>query len=168
MKNRNRIAAAIATVCVGLALANSAEAVDLRSWDMKINDVTKRFIVLSAFASQAVLDKETQLVWERSPNNAYTHFDYAHIVCLLNAKGGRKGWRLPTAAELLSLQGTGALTLPDGHPFQNVSSNNYWTATSQPIFPSLAVTVNMKISDMDIESKSSANGRVWCVRGHGE
>jgi hypothetical protein len=165
---RFRIAAALAAACVGLAVASTASAVDLRSWDMKINDATKRFIVLPAFSNQAVLDKETQLVWERTPNNAYTHFDGALVVCLSNARGGRKGWRLPTAAELLSLQGVGAQTLPDGHPFQYLSSGNYWTATSQPINDSLAITVNMKIFNIAAGAKYSANAYTWCVRGPGQ
>ena len=159
---------AIAAACMGLALASTAGAVDLRSWDMKINDVTKRFIVLPAFGNQAVLDKQTQLVWDRSPGSGSTYFDGAHVVCLGNAIGGTKGWRLPTAAELLSLQGVGAQTLPAGHPFLYVSSSNYWTATSQPINASLAITVNMKVYDMAFVAKYSGKASVWCVRGPGQ
>lgn len=65
--------AAVRSVAAGLAawvLAGSipAEAIDLRSWDQKIANPVTRFVVLRAFDDQAVLDRETQLVWQTSPS----------------------------------------------------------------------------------------------------
>ena len=48
-----------------LWFAPSAGAAPLKSWDDKIPNATQRFKVLSEFGGSAVLDKETQLVWER-------------------------------------------------------------------------------------------------------
>jgi hypothetical protein len=41
----------------------------LKSWSRKINDATKRFEVLDSFNAEAVLDRETQLVWQREPQD---------------------------------------------------------------------------------------------------
>ena len=73
----------------GVALtANSAQAVDavgpyyaLPSWDRKMVAVN-RFVVLTNWNSEAVLDKETGLVWELSPANPPRPFPppYTHMM----------------------------------------------------------------------------------------
>ena len=79
------------------------DAIDVRSWDKKINDSAKRFIVLSGLNSNAVLDKETQIVWERNPDNSSTTWFGARDACVRKEIGGRAGWRLPSIQELSSL-----------------------------------------------------------------
>ena len=60
----------VAGTLAALALSVTAvEAVDVRSWDRKIENATHRFVVLRAFDDEAVLDRETQLVWARTPSN---------------------------------------------------------------------------------------------------
>ena len=46
--------------------------------------------------------------------------------------GGRKSWRLPSFPELASLidPSNANPTLPTGHPFTNVQSAHYWSATA--------------------------------------
>src|SRR6184192_2356689 len=51
----------------------------------------------------AVRDNETGLVWERSPETTLNTWSVARFTCAKKAVGGRKGWRLPSFAELSSL-----------------------------------------------------------------
>src|SRR5262245_27498296 len=69
--------AAIALTLLDLGTAGSAGAVDLRSWDRKLAD-TERFALLADFNNEAVLDKETQLVWRRSAGSATKWFFAVH------------------------------------------------------------------------------------------
>jgi hypothetical protein len=103
------------------------------SWDQKI-PTAQRFIVLTNWNNEAVLDRETGLVWERSPlvhSDSVNFFD-AVGSCYNSNTGDRQGWRLPTPEELASLiDRTQQPRLPAGHPFQNVSPGmTYWTAST--------------------------------------
>jgi len=92
------------------------------SWDQTL-PATTRFVVLANFNSQAVLDRETGLVWQRSPDapaDAASSFGQYSSRCLEKTTGNRRGWRLPTINELESLfdpSATAAPWLPAGHPF---------------------------------------------------
>jgi hypothetical protein len=101
------------------------------SWDQTLACSTlancPRFIVLSNMNSAAVLDRETGLVWERSPSpGPFVNWLQAHYVCNKLILGNRFGWRLPTVQELASLMEPRILDvppinwLPAGHPFGNV------------------------------------------------
>src|ERR1700741_3523860 len=84
------------------------------SWDQTLPSNT-RFIVLSNFSNQAVLDRETGLVWQRSPDSVVQNqpWSTAAVIChslgvsagIVNTipTGGRAGWRLPSIEELASL-----------------------------------------------------------------
>src|SRR3989304_296162 len=73
------------------------------SGDEQINKPSG-FKVLKEFNDEAVLDKETGLVWEQSPDPARdpteeTWLD-AQVSCNTSTVGGRKGWRLATIEEV--------------------------------------------------------------------
>jgi hypothetical protein len=175
-RTRHRFAAAIATACAGLALASAAEAVDLRDWGRKF-PASERFVVLSQFSNQAVLDKETQLVWQRTPAaNQVSHWHYALAYCIGGAFAGRRGWRLPSVHELSSLveasAPAGTLALPQGHPFQNVPIGRYWSSTRQANqytnqTDGAAYTVNFQNGGVIGSSVITVPGYYWCVRGGG-
>jgi hypothetical protein len=114
----------------------------------------------------AVLDRETGLVWEQSPSLAQTSWSGAHIHCNIKTVGGRKGWRLPTIQELASLvdptQST--LALPAGHPFGNVMSWFYWSASTGANTGN-AWDVDFEDGDVGGYSKGDLYHFVWCVRG---
>jgi hypothetical protein len=123
-----------------------------------------RFVVLSNFGGQAVLDRETGLVWERSPSTSPVVWAGARFVCRDLTKGNRKGWRLPTVDELTTLVDPSVtnLALPPGHPFQNVQPNLYWSTTS--VDAGFAASVDLFDGNVFSLPKTSGSW-VWCVRG---
>jgi len=137
------------------------------SWDKKF--AQGRFIVLAAFQNEAVLDRETGLVWERSPD-ATTHTQEEGDTtgaCITKILGGRLGWRLPSIEELASLLDPNAASdplLPPNHPFQNVQSGRYWSATFRAFVVGDAWQVNFADGEVDFFSRSSSLHK-WCVRG---
>ena len=93
----------------------------------------QRFVILLTFTNDAVLDKETDLVWEKSPQTTSARWSVARRTCIEKSVGGQKGWRLPSLEELASLVDPSiappGLALPPGHPFLTVQSTVYWSAT---------------------------------------
>jgi hypothetical protein len=152
-----------------------------------------RFVILSNFGSDAVLDRETGLVWARQslsrtlPPITEINMGNADQYCSLLIIGNRKGWRLPTVAELQSLLDRSRIfpnaprppALPVGHPFalSRAGTNPtgfYWTAEG---FSNLGLTqfgFNRRIVDLGtglIRNIGAAFGSIpsgidgLCVRG---
>jgi hypothetical protein len=136
-------------------------------WD-KTLPASERFVVLSAFNGDAVVDNETGLVWEKSPQAAAVSLLNARMGCANKAVGGRKGWRLPSIPELASLVDPSVASpgpvLPSGHPFQGVQSANYWSASAHVDNPTLMLGVGFNAGAVLGLSKAF-DQRVWCVRG---
>jgi hypothetical protein len=137
------------------------------SWDDQINKPS-RFKVLKEFNDAAVLDKETGLVWDQSPDTTTRDWFTALIHCYLRTVGGRNGWRLPTIEELASLidpnNPGGNPDLPPGHPFSNVQSSDYWSATTIASDASGAWNVGFGTGEVGTGGKADTL-HVWCVRG---
>src|SRR5689334_14083790 len=96
------LAAATALVLSGAAHAQVSAVgppFPILAWDQKIPSAT-RFVVLTNWGSQAVLDRETGLVWQLSlipPASA----GLSNEECAASFVGDRGGWRLPTLQELM-------------------------------------------------------------------
>ena len=135
------------------------------SWDQTL-PVATRFIVLSNMGSAAVLDRETGLVWERSPDGTPRNWQAAHTHCNLRTVGNRMGWRLPTLQELVSLVDPSAAfpPLPAGHPFTGVQFAFYWSATTLAANALSAWDMSFGDGGAGTFAKGSVD-RVWCVRG---
>jgi hypothetical protein len=142
-----------------------------------------RFEVLADFNNEAVLDKETGLVWEKSPGTNTYGLQSAQIhcndLCRYNTSG-RCGWRLPTVQELESLIDPtrsslhGVSTLPSGNPFSNVQVDEnradglqYWSATVVPWGGSQsAYSVTFTPGKgVYVQGAVTNENYVWCVRG---
>lgn len=145
-----------------------------------ISSGSERYQVV--FDGSAVLDKETGLIWQRylvQPYKGYWRGN-AHLKCLNKTIGYRAGWRLPTAAEILSLadasqktHGTGIM-LAQGHPFLKVPDPQelvFWTSDKRldaqgkerhlvvNMYQLHAYEVSLKEETMDQQRHS-----LWCVR----
>jgi len=125
----------------------------------------------NTWVDDVVLDKETGLVWERSPDTI-PRFSYtgAKIQSYRKFKGNRMGWRLPTIEELASLLDPihGPPTLSKGHPFINIQCctevDRYWSSTTDNDDIDFALYVSFCYADVDSEAKSEYM-LLWCVRG---
>lgn len=145
------------------------------SWDQTLACATTsncpRFIIV--MGGVAVLDRETGLVWERSPGSQlFGDLSLAAFACTNKVLGGRKGWRLPTIPELGSLIDPNVPSpgpkLPAGHPFTRVATSLnvfYRSATVRAGFDDQVWAASFSNGGLGTEN---APGLVWCVRGgHG-
>lgn len=167
MRNLARLLVAATTVLV----AASAHAGAAPTWDKVVTNGQSRFKVLKQFADDAVLDKETGLVWDRSPTDSLFDWDTSQTLCIGEVIGGRRGWRLPTAWELMTLSDPSAdnPSLTPGHPFQNVSiDDNYWSSTADPGDATRALRERFGTGGGGIIiGLKTEPARRWCVRGPG-
>ena len=171
----------LATLTVLFLLA--ASLAHAQNWSVQINN-GNRFRVLTQFGSAAVLDLETNLVWERTPSTnlfpwASDLDTTAHISCATKMVGNRYGWRLPTIQELASLGDTVNTepNLPAGHPFIldiNQRMGTFWSATTAATelnSPNAAWFLNFSPDPASLvlyainASTKSEPRFVWCVRG---
>ena len=120
---------------------------------------------------EAVLDRETGLVWQRNTSDTQYTLKEAQKLCHEIEIGGRKGWRLPTIEELSTLIDPfrNNPSLPDNHPFTNVKSSAiydyYWSSSPN------TTTDDMWVVDFsggyvngNTESYSPSKGFVRAVR----
>lgn len=135
----------------------------------KALSAAQRFVILPAFNSDAVLDKETGLVWEKSPQTTNARWSAARRACIEKSVGGQKGWRLPSLPELRSLVDPSVAppgpTLPPGHPFLAVQSAVYWSETRVGEDPTGAWAVHFGLGGGAVFINWAHAVQVWCVRG---
>ncbi len=120
-------------------------------------------------ANQAVLDRETGLVWQRTPDANFKTYDAAVGYCHFTALGGRYGWRLPTLTELWSLaDDSGDDNIPDGSPFVDVGGGVYWSSTLWDDDDQAVVTLAFFggfLEELVKAREGTEFSNTWCVRG---
>jgi len=145
------------------------------SWSQTLPGASRYTLVLN---DDAVLDKETGLVWQQDPAAVLRTWNQAIQRCYDAGTGRRAGWRLPTVSEMGSLFGDwdGSHAISAGHPFSIPDLNNcagvvcqFWTSTSVENDVTKAYTVRIEIISgtwraADAENKTD-DFRAWCVRG---
>ena len=119
------------------------------------------------FDNFGVLDRDTGLVLHRFIDfNVSDTWAIIARECKSNALAtGRKGWRLPTIEEAMSLMDGTTHLLPAGHPFTNVTSAFFWTATTSPDNPAQAFVVNPETGGVHTNFDKTFVAKMWCVRG---
>ena len=125
---------------------------------------------------EAVLDHETNLVWQRNVSESVIVWPLAVSGCRGILIGGRYGWRLPSVEELATLIDVNQSdpALPPLHSFTPegfTGFGQYWTSTTYTLIPTNAWTVSFEGNgalatdqDKSVNLTPDAN-RVWCVRG---
>jgi hypothetical protein len=125
-------------------------------------DAPQRFTVV--FDGQAVMDRQTALTWEREPDRIHDVWEASIERCATKIVGGQKGWRAPSVDELKTLIDSDQRdpALPPGHPFSDIKSEIYWTATAHPKDDILAWQVSFFSGEPFTDQKSGMR-RMWCV-----
>ncbi|MFC1889670.1 DUF1566 domain-containing protein [Thermodesulfobacteriota bacterium] len=118
---------------------------------------------------EAVLDKETGLVWELRPSTTPWDWNAALHVCWNLRIDNHMGWRLPTPAELSSLIDTTHQepALPWPNPFRQYQSewdDYYWSSATHNDATDHAHTVSFFAGSVGSQTKTEPH-YFWCVRG---
>jgi hypothetical protein len=158
----------IDTNAADIADLTATQAATPRTWHQILT--TDRFQLV--MNDEAVLDRETGLVWDRSPDTGTRTWSNAIGHCYQREVANRFGWRLPTMEELSTLvdNGNSDPALPANHPFIGVhsaSGDRYWTATSTVWIADYAWYATF-FNGARGEEANTATYSCWCVRGgHG-
>ncbi len=122
----------------------------------------KRFTVVMDGA--AVKDNTTGLVWEQAPDRIFDAWSASVERCKTKRHGGRTDWRAPTIDELKTLIEPSQKdpALPEGHPFSNIKSAAYWSATPSPNDDMVSWQVSF-YTGKALTDQKSGNRRMWCV-----
>ena len=144
-------------IMVGLvAVTSQALAVD--------SSASSRFTLLLNGA--AVKDHSTGLIWEQEPDREHDVWGASVARCATKEVGGKKGWRAPAVDELKTLIDGSQHdpALPAGHPFSNIKSEIYWTATPHPTDDMVAWQISF-FSGEPVTDQKSGTRRLWCLLG---
>ena len=166
---------AVLVSALASADAQEGQLFPLRAWDRQFADARVRYAELRGWHKEAVLDRETGLVWQRSPIDLALTWTAALAACRTTAIGGRYGWRAPQEEELASVgeaaKGAGTPPIiPDGAPFIGVSGVAFWTATTEEAVTSDAYVIVFGTTSTESAGVIAAEGKtaqhgIWCVRG---
>ncbi|MBW1743889.1 MAG: DUF1566 domain-containing protein [Deltaproteobacteria bacterium] len=136
------------------------------AWSQKL-PAAERFV--DVFGGEAVLDKETGLVWTKDADLFGTlSLPNARFDALKLEIADRKGWRLPSVDELTSLLDMSQSGSPKVLPgiFNNVQYNDdkvYWTGTLDISLDDYSLVVNM-LNGGVVNAAHSGLHYVWPVR----
>jgi hypothetical protein len=166
-RSARRLLAFLFTMVLGMTLDPPlARAGSFPTWDKKIAGPGRFKQVLD---NEAVLDRETGLIWEKAPDPDDTlTINLAMFHCFERRIGERTGFRLPTTEELMSVLDTANSNpaLPVGHPFTVGATPDaayvIWTSTSQSSTSVHAVSLG---TGNVLAAADGSSHSAWCVRG---
>jgi hypothetical protein len=137
------------------------------SWSAAL-PADQRFVELPGFNYEAVLDRNTGLVWQKQPQLLPRRWNPHRNLCINANIGGAKGWRLPSIPELATLvdPANSAPALPTGSPFViDLGSPFFWSATLSASDPEVAWVVNFNTGDVVTADVTTFTLHARCVRG---
>lgn len=148
-----------------LALTAAFGAWQLCAQQALAHHASKRFEPVADFADEAILDKETGLVWERRPSAISLTWTSARVACTEKVVAGRKQWRLPSLEEMRALvdDSRSNPALPAHHPFKGVLHFGYWTESEPTTGGDQAWAVSLSDATQWPQRKDT-RGLAWCVR----
>lgn len=113
-----------------------------------------------------VKDNQTGLVWEQAPDLEHDVWSRSVERCATKTVGGKRSWRAPTIEEIKTLIDPQQKdpALPKSHPFANIKSAIFWTATPHPTDDIVAWQVSF-FSGEPVTDQKSGTRRMWCVLG---
>lgn len=147
------------------------------SWSQKLQcDATACPRLQIVMDGEAVLDKETGLVWERELSTDIVDWYTATRRCMYRTTGGRQGWKLPTIHELMSVANISTNILTN--LFINLQITDlpdiywYWSSTHRAVSSpgaysaySYALSFSWMTSGVEKDNQLNFNIYAWCVRG---
>ena len=155
---------------IGFAVGSMAMSVpafaDQQAFENAPQDRVARFMIIGENDREAVRDKKTGLVWEKSPTLDMSDWEMAQQRCSSRHAGDGTDWRVPTVQELKTLVEPSSIDvkLPADHPFANVEPSIYWSATERRENGTYASFVNFS-SGRSATLEKYMPSFVWCVRG---
>ncbi len=113
-----------------------------------------------------IKDNQTGLIWEQEPDREHDVWSRSVARCATKDVGGHTSWRAPSVDELKTLIDPSQHdpSLPAGHPFSNIKSEIYWTATPHPTDDIVAWQISF-FSGEPVTDQKSGTRRMWCVLG---
>jgi hypothetical protein len=170
-------ALAVALFSVGVYAQNKVVVITMEGDPPPLKAVTpvapvdpsqSNYTLLDTGGDETVLDKITDLEWQREDDNDTKTwaeaFDYCDNFNTGPFFAGKTHWRLPTITELQSIVDYGASDPAiEGISFTNTNSSFYWSASSVASFSSLAWLVGFMSGAVGGGLKTSSN-YVRCVR----
>lgn len=123
---------------------------------------------------ETVVDHLTGLMWSKDAAPSEFPLMWWEALAFVDDMNGRRAygctdWRLPNRTELFSLVSHVKInpSLPEGHPFINVFSGYYWTATTCNRLPRQAWYVHLGGARV-FKGMKYGSYMVWPVRNEGE
>jgi hypothetical protein len=147
-----------AAICLFGMILVSVQATDMSRGE----EMPARFTLILDGA--AAKDNQTGLIWEQEPDRIHDVWDASVARCQTKEVGGQQGWRAPSIDELKTLIDASQHdpALPAGHPFSNIRSEIFWTATPHPTDDIVAWQVSF-FSGEPVTDQKSGTRRLWCV-----
>jgi hypothetical protein len=143
----------------------------LKPWNIIATE--GRFVVLDSFSGNAVLDRRTNLIWEKNAHGSSFGSAWANAVrsCHDTNLSGHFGWRLPKIEELMTLLSANEDGVHSPNPFTDVTTATntfYWSSSEIPTDTGSGSTdafgVAFGITGVAPHPKTNL-GKVWCVLG---